>query len=470
MKPGKLYIKIFVSFVLILLVTEILIFGFFLIFAGRHFRERTISYANAQALLAKEFVEEKVRSAPGTDPADNRALRDLLHRLEESYDARVWLSDAAGDVLIPSFKGGISPETLRTVRNRAKDMGNFRIYRSHRKGMTLYVAVPLILGAGRPAALHLFYEDVVPRHVGPAFALGLLVIGCVIALLLIPVSKRFTGPIKLLEQSADKIAKGDLSHRATIKSRDEIGDMGRSFNRMADRMEEMIRDGRELTANVSHQLRSPLSRIRIAAELIREKIEKKDIGRLERLSEQIQEEIEELDRLIGGILDFSKVTIKEAGRRLEPIDLSEMIQELADRFAQAAKQKNLRVTLELPPLRKVPGDRDALRTAISNILDNAVKYTPGNGGLGVAASQTEDRVVIVFENTCETLSRVQRDRLFEPFYRAETGSAQGSGLGLAITKKIVESHGGAVRALPRDGGLAVEVTLRAPPGSVGQTG
>jgi two-component system sensor histidine kinase CpxA len=143
-------------------------------------------------------------------------------------------------------------------------------------------------------------------------ALGLLIIGLMAALLIIPVSRIITNRLEQLRQSALFIAEGNLTHRVAIRGRDEIGDLAQAFNRMADKMEVMIRSGKELTANISHELRTPLTRIRIAEEMLREKWESAVKDQEGRYLDAIREDILELDRLIGRILELSKMEIQDS--------------------------------------------------------------------------------------------------------------------------------------------------------------
>ena len=131
---------------------------------------------------------------------------------------------------------------------------------------------------------------------------------------------------KQIEKISDPFFQGRSLHRTSVKGRDEIAQLGTTFNLMAERLERMISGGKELTANVSHELRSPLARIRIAEEIIREQMKKGKSGETEKHLNHICEDIEELDRLIGRILEFSKLDIHEGAFDKSPLDLSSMLQ------------------------------------------------------------------------------------------------------------------------------------------------
>jgi len=460
MRPGKLYIKIFLSFLLVLIVTEILIFGLFVFSAGRSFRYRFERYAGAQALVVKEFIEEIIRSESETPPVENTSLKDLILRLGETYGAKVWLAGPDGIPLLKSFSGDIPEKIVRVAEERAKNFGQFKIYRNFKRRHLFYITIPVEIQKGEMGSLH-FSENMETAHLEGAFAVGLLGIGIVIALLVIPVSRFITVRVKGLRASAIRIAEGDLSHRVMVKGKDEIGELGHSFNRMADELERMIRGGRELTANISHELRSPLARIRIAEELLRERLERGDKKDLNRHLDDIQEDIEELDRLIGSILLLSKLDIQETALKLEPFDLSDLINELLKRSEPAISHRGLRVMTVLSSDQPVFGERDSLKTALSNIIDNAVKFTPEKGHVITKMHLEKDFFIISVTNSFEELSKEELTRIFEPFYRTEISGAAGSGLGLAITKKIIERHGGTIEAINSSKGLKIQIRLPA---------
>lgn len=461
MKLSKLYIKIFLSFLLVLTVTLVLIFAIFVIAAGRDFHSRMSHYVSAHVLIARELVEDKIESNPGVPVSENEDLRKVIGTLAQAYSSKVWLTGADGKPLMKSFSGDI-PKTLSDFRwKRVKESKNFELYRRMKRGWQWYAIIPTRIQEAQTGRLHLFFEKREKEH-PEGFGLGLIIIGIVVALLVLPISRYITKRVKALNESASRIAEGDLSHRATVKGKDEIGELGRTFNRMAAKLERMIQGGKELTANVSHELRTPLARIRVAEELLREKLEKLeklDNKDLDRYLDDIREDIEELDRLIGQILDLSKMDLHDAPLNLEILDPSALINELLERSENTMNQKGLNLTRELsfdPPF---IADKGALRTALSNILENAVKFAPEKGDMSVKMGSANGWLVISVTNSFEAMSKQDLERIFEPFYRTTEASKTGTGLGLAITKKIIERHGGNIKAVNTEEGLRIHVKL-----------
>jgi two-component system sensor histidine kinase CpxA len=461
MKLSKLYIKIFLSFLLVLIVTFVLIFAIFVIAAGRDFRTRMGHYVKAHVLITKELVEDKINSNPGVPVSENEDLRRVIGRLGQAYHSKVWLTGGDGNPLMKSFSGDI-PKPLSDFRwKRVKETKNFELYRRIKEGWQWYAIIATRFQDDQTGRLHLFFERREKEH-PEGFGVGLIIVGIVVALLVLPISRYITKRVKSLSESASQIAEGDLSHRAKVKGKDEIGELGRTFNRMAAKLERMIEGGKELTANVSHELRTPLARIRVAEELLREKLEKLeklDHEDLDRHLNEIREDIEELDGLIGQILDLSKMDLHDAPLNLEIIDPSELINELLERLENRIKRKGLKLTRELsfdPPF---IADKAALRTALSNVLDNAVKFTPEKGDLSVKIWSENGWLNISVTNSSEPMSQEDLEKIFEPFYRTKDVPKTGTGLGLAITKKIVERHGGDVKAVNTDEGLQIQIKL-----------
>ncbi|MGD9034093.1 MAG: HAMP domain-containing sensor histidine kinase [Desulfobacteraceae bacterium] len=458
MKLSKLYIKIFLSFLLVLIVTFVLIFAIFVIAAGRDFRSRMGHYVKAHVLITKELVEDKIKSNPGMPVSENEDLRRVIVRLGQAYSSKVWLTTADGKPLMKSFSGDI-PKPLSDFRWKpVRESKNFELYRRMKKGWQWYAIISTRIQEGQTGRLHVFFERHEKEH-PEGFGLGLIIIGIVVALLVLPISRYITKRVKALSESASQIAEGDLSHRATVKGKDEIGELGRTFNRMAAKLERMIEGGKELTANVSHELRTPLARIRVAEELLREKLEKLENKDWERHADDIREDIEELDFLIGQILDLSKMDLHDAPLNLEIIDPSELINQLLERLESTIKRKELNLTRELSFEPPFIADQGALRTALSNILDNAVKFTPDKGDLSVKMRSENGWLSISVTNSSGPMSEEDLDRIFEPFYRTEEARKIGTGLGLAITKKIVERHGGNIKAMNTEEGLQIQIKL-----------
>jgi two-component system, OmpR family, sensor histidine kinase CpxA len=459
MKPSKIYIKIFLSFLLILVVTEILIFALFGIIMGRYFQSEFDHYASAQVLMVKEVIDSKIGAAPDLDLSQNEPLKAFIRDWGEALGAQVWLQDPNGRLVAKSFSGDLPAERLALQKGRARDLGDFRLYHGHKGGPRRYAVIPIKLEARKSAELHVLFLKREPVHPEEGFGLGLAIIGVVIALLVIPVSRLISKPINELRHSAQRIAEGDLSHRVTVKRKDEIGKLGRAFNHMADRLEKMIRGGRELTAHISHELRTPLARIRIAEEMLSEKLEQQNDKDLDRYLNEIREDVAELDDLIGRILMLSKLDLKGKPLSFQAVNPVDLMQVLLSRVKPALDQRNLHLTTDFsfePPLW---GDPDALQTTFSNLLENAIKYSPSGGRVSVEIKAVGGDMEVLVTNTADKIPEEDLEQIFEPFHRVGTKKQGGFGLGLAIVKKTIEAHGGTIEAGSGEEGFRIGIRL-----------
>jgi len=461
MKPGKLYLKIFLSFLAILFITEILIFALFITIPGKDFRAQLEHYTKGKVLIVKEIVEDKIRSAPTTELSKNEPLREFILDFGEILGAKVWLQNRDGTLSVKSFKGEVPVTVEQFKKKRSRDYGNFKLYR--RKHSNFYAVIPTAFPKGEKGSIHILFASQGPPHPEGGFALGLAIVGLIIALLIIPVSRFITNRVEQLKQSAFRIAEGDLSHRAAVKGKDEIGELAQAFNHMTDKLERMITSSKELTANVSHELRTPLTRIRIAEELVREKLERGNFKEYEGHLEDIREDISELDSLTGRILELSRLDLHESPLKFEILNPSDLINDLLERLKPVMDRKDLRVKTDLSSHSPLMGDREALRVALLNILDNAAKFTPQNGDIIVKVYSKQGFLEISVTNSFEKLAEEDLTRIFDPFHRAGRSKAPGSGLGLTITKKIIERHGGKIESFNSPEGLEIRIRLPAEP-------
>jgi two-component system sensor histidine kinase CpxA len=459
MKPSKIYIKIFLSFLFILLVTEILIFALFGIIMGRYFQSEFDHYASAQVLMVKEVIDGKINAARGMELSKNEPVKAFIRDWGEALGAQVWLQDPNGRLVAKSFSGDLPAERLALQKGRARDLGDFRLYHGHKGGPRRYAVIPIKLTGEKSAELHVLFVKREPTHPEEGFGLGLGIIGVVIALLVMPVSRWISKPINELRHSAQRIAEGDLSHRAPLRRKDEIGKLGRAFNHMADRLEKMIRGGRELTAHISHELRTPLARIRIAEEILNEKLEQGNYKDLGRYLNEIREDVEELDALIGRILMLSKLDLKEKPLSFQPVNPVDLMQVLLSRLKPTLDQKNLHLTTDFSFEPPFWGDPDALQTTFSNLIENAIKYSPSGGSVSVEMKTAGEDMEVVVTNTSEKIPEQDLEKIFEPFHRVGAKSEAGFGLGLAIVRKTIEAHGGTIEACNAEEGFRIRIRL-----------
>ncbi len=276
-----------------------------------------------------------------------------------------------------------------------------------------------------------------------------------------------TRPILRLRAATHQLAAGDLSARAgpqVARRRDELGDLVRDFNRMAERIEALLTSQRQLLSDISHELRSPLARLNVALGLARQRAGAEAAGTLDR----IEREAERLNELIGRLLTLARIQAAAAPPEKTSVDLQDLVTEIAADAAFEAQERNCTVRLAGTEPCRTEGSPELLRSAVENVVRNAVRYTaPGTEiELQLAAPRdTQGWAEITVRDHGPGVPAGELQNLFRPFYRV-TGARErqtgGVGLGLAITERAVHLHGGSVRASNApQGGLEVEIRLPA---------
>ena len=259
-----------------------------------------------------------------------------------------------------------------------------------------------------------------------------------------------------LQTAAGSLARGDLGARANLQTNDEIGAVAHQFDRMAARIEKMIRTQQELFRNVSHEIRSPLARIQVALALAEEE---RGGARDENL-ERIRRETEGLEGMIQQILDLAKLENQSEDQALEDVDLVEVVSLVVDdvRFEGRSQDKSVRWN---PPegLFRVRGLADVLRSAVENVLRNAIAHTPKHTRVDVSLENSEGTARLHIRDRGDGVADEQIDRIFEPFYRCGDRKG-GAGIGLAITQTAAALMNGTVEASSApEGGLLVTLKL-----------
>lgn len=456
---SRLYIKIFFAFLGMLILVEVLTFGLFHHTVGRYFSEKTDRAAQSQANMFTTLIEDRLNRGGFASPVDDQLLVDLLTDLARSVDAQVWMTDPTGAVVWQSFTGPVP--SLKRVKRRIKNIDGTNVLVS--KGISYYFSTLIDPADRQPTRVHILVRPHWKDHPADRFVPGLVVIGFIVALLVLPLSRAISKPIKELRRSALMIADGDLNHRAVIDRCDEIGELGQAFNFMAERLERMVRNGKEMLANLSHELRSPLARIRMSEELLRRPAkpgaEAKNRERIEQLLAGVEEEIDHMDGLIDRIMLLSKLDLAESPLKQEDCRLEVIIKELLERFGPAAEARGIK--LDPPPEEdhRLTADCAALKTVLVNLLDNAVKYTPAGGRVNIRIDRRGKSLVTVMTNTHPPLSEEELAAIMKPFIRGRQVTQVGSGLGLSLCTRIVRRHGGTLTAHNSPDGFTVELGL-----------
>ncbi len=273
-------------------------------------------------------------------------------------------------------------------------------------------------------------------------------------------ASRLVRPVELITDTAEALRTGDRAARTGMSGRDEIGLLGKTFDEMADAIEADRELERRLTADVAHELRTPLQAIQATVEAMQDGVLPMDEEHLC----VVRDETVRLARLADGILELTRLERGAIPMRLARVDLADPARAAVDSHRALFESSNLVLSLDVSDGVWMTGDTDRLQQAIGNLLSNAARYTPEGGRVAVAVRAEGDEAVVKVSDTGIGISDADIAHVFQRFWRA--GSARdrasgGLGIGLAVVKEIVDRHKGSVGVSRRAGG-GTTFTLRFP--------
>jgi len=291
-------------------------------------------------------------------------------------------------------------------------------------------------------------------------------IGAVIALLLgIFLSRTLTRPIRELTRATHAVSEGDLSQQVTVHSNDELGELAKAFNKMSTELARSVNTRKQMTADIAHELRTPLSLILGHAEAVHDGV----LQPTRENFEIIREEATRLEHLVNDLRTLSLADAGELTINPQIIEPERLIQEVASLYQYETQKKNISLEVDIvPPLPTIEVDPGRMTQVLTNILDNATRHTPEGGQIILGAVQVGDQVQLSIQDSGPGLKADDLERIFERFYRADASRQRdgevpgGSGLGLAIAKSIVQAHNGQLSAESEAGsGLKIKILLPA---------
>jgi len=298
-------------------------------------------------------------------------------------------------------------------------------------------------------------------HDGPrAQALRLLAVLLTAAVACYGLARYVTRPLAVLRTTTRALARGDLSVRVgtTMGRTDEFAELGRDFDRMAERLDGLVTAERRLLRDISHELRSPLARLNVALGLARQRA-----GDETTALDRIEREAERLNVLIGQLLTLARLESGTIAPARACVDLAGIVREVVEDAAFEANGRHVQLIETCADV--VLGDPELLRSAVENVVRNAVRHSPESSTVEVGLRRDEARVRIAVRDHGRGVPEAALPHIFQPFYRvgdARTRSAGGVGLGLTIVDRTIRLHGGTVHAANAPGGgLVVELILPA---------
>ncbi len=398
---------------------------------------------------------------PGTETA-------ALARIDNAFDTRIVILDPSGSVLNDtraSEAPAIPKAELLILKSRIGELSLDRLRFIDSKGhVWLYVARRiegnqiLIVAAPRPTVplRQILREELIPPLIRAGLGAMLLAL-----LLAIWMAHWVTNPLQRMTKSAKALAAGK-HEPIQVEGPAEVKEFARSFNEMSARVQTTQQSQRELVANVSHDLKTPLTSIQGFAQAILDGTANTP-EKLTQAAGVISTEADRMHRMVLDLLELARMDAGIADFKHQPVDLANLLKGLAEKLSPQASQAQVNLRTEIGALPIIAGDEDRLVQAFTNLVDNAIKFTPAQGEIVMRAKYDTGLIEILISDTGPGIRAEDLPHIFDRFYQADKARSRdrrGSGLGLTITSEIIRAHRGTITAhsLP-DNGSTFTVTL-----------
>ena len=454
------YIKIFLSF----LATCILFFIGLALFWNSYFTD--LLYKDKKDLLSSRMAEvTKLLPSVADGTISTRELRFGIRIIARSINGQVWLIDAKGNVLngsseregtvIPSAMDSLFIEGLKGQTGFVA--GQYKFEHRPREGILTYYA-PAQMN-GQPIVVFL---NVPILEVSEALAtvrwniiVPLVFSLIAVAIILFILSRKLAGPLQQMNRAALEVAGGDFSTRVPVTSEDEVGELAKSFNFMVDQLVQWEDARQEFLANVSHELRSPLTTLRGFIIAMNDKVI--PVEKYDHYLKICDNEVQRLQRLVNDLLDLARIQNGSDVFQTRPISLNEVLGHVLTLMKSPIHEKQL-VLHELIPYKEEPVmvelDTDRFIQVMQNLIYNAIQFTPSGGIITVEMYKEGDQAVIWVRDTGIGMEQEELHRIWDRFYKVEhsrTSVSGGTGLGLTIVKHLVSGMKGSISVTSRPG-------------------
>jgi signal transduction histidine kinase len=479
--------RLLLSFVAILLVMLVLIGFILLVFlATRPLpTEDTIGHLTATLLDVRvvEAIQIGIQGSlqgmqgMGRQTALEQAVISLLPEEASARDVRALIVSQAGQVDFDSdgtFAAGatmIQTERvalIQTARPRMSLLVRGR-FRNPDGSEWLFVAQPITRGAAQmqPDTLYVMVAAPVPRATlrqvirtfGNTFFVPLIeagLIGLVIAVgLSVLIAGSVARPLQRISQAARQIAQGDYRQRVSARGPREVRALAESFNEMVGRVAATQQVQRDFLANVSHDLRTPLTSIQGFSQAIAEGVAS-DPQSAQHAAQIIHDEAARLHRMVESLLDLARIEAGELNMLRSAVAPSDLLHGIGQSISVKMQEKGLHFEQDIPAdLPRIAGDGDRLAQVFTNLLDNAIEHTPSGGTVSLRAHTAPNGLSVAVQDTGEGIPPGDLPRIFERFYQVDKSRRNdrrsGMGLGLAIVRQIIEAHGGTIQVASQIG-------------------
>lgn len=386
------------------------------------------------------FASMEVREArEAWETGGAPALAAFLSRLKADAHAEAYFTDANG-------------RDLLTGQSRSDLLAAAAAHRSRRVFLFLHPR-PVLARRSRDSAywLILVFSNRAERVFSPQHVFML----AAVVLLCYGFARYLTSPLRQLQRTLERFGQGDFSARSGSMRQDELGELARTFDQMAERIQTLLAAERRLLLDISHELRSPLARLGVAVELARSGENR------EAALSRIQKEAERLNALVGELLQVTRAEGDPGSLRTEPLDLGELLASVVDDCSIEARTRGCELKLRAAPA-ETRGDSELLRRAAENVIRNAIRYAPPETPVEITLQPNGTTATIRVRDYGPGVPEQALSRIFDPFFRVETARDRGTGgvgLGLSIARRAIELHKGNLRARNAKPGLEIEMEL-----------
>ncbi len=455
-----LWQRIFIWTFLLVMLSNLLTFFLFRFAMERNHNTQFMSY----------FMYDISETLKHQNIASAKLLLDFLNKAGDNF---AWIENEQGELLAGDRPAAYSKDL--TAESRKRNINeNIVIY--EQEGLPALAQSTAELTEGRATVNYMQGRRPPPPFEAPL--LHFLIVTCLIDVALtFLIAKTISKPLREVKDEVLEIAGGRLDKKISIRGGDEISELANAVNTLSQNLSNNIKSMQELLANISHELRSPLTRMGVSAAIIEEYLENTSAANQTDGPEAktraqdktlpmkhlafIADEINHMEQLIGTTLLNSKLDLQRHKLNLKKLNCSELCEKLLSRENTLAQSSQISLDARIEPGIMLQGDKSLLSLVVSNLMDNAIKFSHTGDTIWFRLERTEGNAVLCLENPHPPLSEEALEKIFEPFYRDRNdyGSSLGSGLGLTITKKIVAMHHGAIRARNTPKGILLEAAL-----------
>lgn len=390
-----------------------------------------------QPPMARAFHFQAREASEAYETGGREALRWDLLRLRDIFQADAMLTDANGRDLVTG-------EDRTKLIKAGRWWAFFRWDRSVIARKTengRYWFILSISNVGTP---------------GWTFPTRQLWVLSAVVLLCYLLARYLTSPLRDLQAALERFGQGDFSARTRSTRRDELGRLARTFDQMAERIQNLVAAERRLLLDISHELRSPLARLGVAIELARSG------ENLEPALDRIQKESDRLNALVGELLQATRAEVDPNALRAQPVRLDDLLAAVVSDCSIESSARGSSLKVEAAGPVTVSGDPELLRRAVENVIRNAIRYAPPGTAVEVGLVRNGANAHIQVRDYGPGVPEEALSRIFDPFYRVQgdrNRDAGGTGLGLAIARRAVELHRGKLLARNMRPGLLVAMDL-----------